>query len=242
MSDKNKNFTKTQHISSAFDKDLEAIQTQIIKMGGIVEQAIIDMCDALKNNDIEMITNICASDAEIDALEEHINADVVRLIALRAPTAGDLRTVLCVMKMSSNLERIGDYTKNIGRRALVLLERPLIPATINSIRMMAREVTQMLKDVLDAYTDKNAELAENVRARDEHIDEIYSSLFREFVTYMLEDQRHITPCLHLHFIAKNIERIGDHVTNIAEQIIYMTTGQLPSDKRSKKESIVSKTP
>ena len=162
-----------------------------------------------------------------------MNEECARLIALRAPTASDLRTVLTVLKISTNLERTGDYAKNIAKRAGLLLELPPVEGSPASIRRMAREVQLMLNDALDAYIQRDAQLAQQVILRDEDIDQMYNALFREFLTHMMEDPRNITPCMHLHFIAKNIERMGDHVTAIAEQVIYLVTGSMPDDTRPK---------
>ena len=140
---------------------------------------------------------------------------------------------MTVIKISANLERCGDYAKNISKRVTVLAETPAVGGSPTALRRMSREVQLMLSDALDAYMQRNVELAEQVILRDEDVDQMYNALFRELLTHMMEDPRHITPCMHLHFIAKNIERIGDHVTSIAEQVIYLVTGALPDDARPK---------
>lgn len=225
--------TDTAHIRSAFDRDLEAIQALIMKMGGQVEAQIMDAARSLEDRDEELAQTVRRGDARIDAMEELINAEGARLIALRAPTATDLRTVLTVMKMSANLERIGDYAKNMAKRTSVLVQMQPIGSSAGSLRRMARTVELMLQDALDSYIQKDVDLAMDVRARDQEVDQMYNALFREFLTHMMEDPRHITACMHLHFIAKNIERMGDHVTSIAEQVIYQVTGQIPEDDRPK---------
>ncbi|MFV2052702.1 phosphate signaling complex protein PhoU [Aliiroseovarius sp. YM-037] len=222
-----------QHIASAFDRDLEGIQAQIMKMGGLVEAAILDSARSLEARDEELAEQVRKADKAIDALEEQVNEEAARLIALRAPMGTDLRTVLTVMKISGNLERIGDYSKNLAKRTSVLVQMPVINGTPGAIRRMAKEVEVMLKDALDAYIQRDAQLAEDVRQRDHEVDQMYNALFREFLTFMMEDPRNITACMHLHFIAKNIERMGDHVTSIAEQVIYLATGDLPDDSRPK---------
>ncbi|WP_166415636.1 phosphate signaling complex protein PhoU [Cochlodiniinecator piscidefendens] len=222
-----------QHIASAFDRDLEGIQALIMKMGGMVEAAILDSAKSLETRDLELAEDVRARDKQIDALEEDVNQEAARLLALRAPMGADLRTVLTVIKISGNLERIGDYSKNLAKRTSVLVQMPVVEGTPSAIRRMAKEVELMLKDVLDAYIQRNVELAEDVRQRDQDIDQMYNALFREFLTFMMEDPRNITSCMHLHFIAKNIERMGDHVTAIAEQVIYLVTGELPEDSRPK---------
>ena len=225
------------HIASAFDRDLEAIQAQIMKMGGLVEAAIHNAAQALETRDEELAAQVRKDDALIDALEETINTEVARVLATRTPTAGDLRAVLSVLKISANLERIGDYAKNMGKRATVLAQMTPIEGAAGSVRRMARVVELMLKDALDAYVQRNVELAADVRARDHEVDQIYNALFRQFLTHMMEDPRNITPCMHLHFIAKNTERMGDHITSIAEQVIYLVTGHLPGDSRPKFDNV-----
>ena len=222
-----------RHIASAFDRDLEAVQAMIMKMGGIVEQQIVDAAKALELRDEELAKNVRKQDAAVDALEEQVNEEAARLIALRAPTASDLRTALTVLRISGNLERCGDYAKNMAKRTTVLIDMQPIEGTSRSIRRMAREVELMMKDVLDSYLQRDAELAQQVRQRDADVDQMYNALFREFLTFMLEDPRNITACMHLHFIAKNIERMGDHVTSIAEQVIYLVTGEMPDENRPK---------
>ena len=224
-----------QHIASAFDRDLEAIQAMLMKMGGMVETAIVEGARSLETRDIELAEKVRAADSEIDRLEEQLVEEATRVIALRAPTAGDLRTVMTVLKISSNLERVGDYAKNMAKRTTVLASSTAIEGAGDSIRRMSREVNMMLKDALDAYTQRDDELAMQVIMRDEDVDQLYNALFRQLLTHMLEDPRNITPCMHLHFIAKNVERMGDHVTSIAEQVVYLVTGELPDEGRAKQD-------
>lgn len=223
------------HIQSVFDRDLEDIQSLIMKMGGLVEVAILDAVRSLAERDEDLANRVRQSDAQVDVLEEEINEAAARIIALRAPTAGDLRTVLTVMKISANLERMGDYAKNMAKRTSVLVQMNQIDGAAKSIHRMGQEVEAMLKDVLDAYIQRDAELAKDVRERDVEVDQMYNALFREFLTHMMEDPRNITACMHLHFIAKNIERMGDHVTSIAEQIIYLVSGKMPDENRAKED-------
>ncbi|CUJ95328.1 PhoU-like phosphate uptake regulator [Ruegeria denitrificans] len=222
-----------QHIASAFDRDLEAIQAHIMKMGGLVEAAIMNSARSLETRDEELAQQVRQGDKAIDALEELINEETARLIALRAPTASDLRLVLSVLKVSANLERIGDYSKNIAKRTTVLASGGDINGSAAALRRMAREVERMLRDALDAYIQRDAELAAEVIDRDEEVDQMYNGLFRELLTFMAEDPRNISSCMHLHFIAKNIERMGDHVTAIAEQVVYFVTGERPTEARPK---------
>ncbi len=226
-----------EHIVSSFDRDLESIQAGIMKMGGLVEDSIHKSVLALDTRDPELADLVRAGDAAIDALETQVNEEAARILALRSPTASDLRTVLSVFRVSTNLERIGDYSKNIAKRSHAVMAQPPIEGATASLRRMAREVELMLKDVLDAYIQRDLGLAEDVRERDLEIDQIYSALFREYLTFMMEDPRSITACMHLHFMAKNIERMGDHVTSIAEQVVYLVTGSMPEDVRPKHDVI-----
>ncbi len=222
-----------QHIASAFDRDLEAIVAQIMKMGGLVEASISNAALCLETRDEELAEKIRRGDRAIDQLEETINEEAARVIALRAPTAVDLRVVLSVMKISANLERIGDYAKNIAKRTGPLSSMPPVTGSVSSLRRMSKTVELMLKDALDSYIHRDHELAMDVIERDRDVDQMYNSLFREFLTFMMEDPRQITACMHLHFIAKNVERMGDHVTSVAEQVVYLVTGDMPEEKRPK---------
>lgn len=222
-----------QHIASAYDRDLDAIQAMIIKMGGLVEAAIIDGTRSLEMRDVELAEKVRAGDNVIDDLEERINEEAARTIALRAPVSKDLRIILSVLKLAASLERVGDYAKNIAKRTSVLAEMRPITGSDATLRRMSREVQMMLKDTLDAFIARDAKLAEDVLMRDQDVDQMYNALFREFLTHMMEDPRNITACMHLHFIAKNVERMGDLVTNMAEQVVYLTTGSMPEENRPK---------
>lgn len=221
------------HIASAFDRDLEEIQANLMRMGGLVENAIQKATRALVERDPDLASKVRADDKKIDALDETLHAECARLIALRQPIASDLRTILGVMRIVANLERIGDYAKNLAKRTVVLLEMPEVPDASGSISRMAREVQGMLTDALEATLKQDKALAENVRRRDVEVDEMYVAFFRELVSFMLEDPRKITACLHYHFIGKNIERMGDHAVAIASQTIYQITGQMPGEQREK---------
>ena len=224
------------HIVTAFDRDLESAQALVMRMGGLVETALLDAAEALDTRDEDLAARVRAGDAAIDALEEQIHTQCSMLLALRGPTAGDLRTVLTVMKIAAALERSGDYAKNLAKRTAVLSQMAQVPGASGSIRRLARAVVQMLTDALDAYIRRDVKLAEDVRTRDRDVDQMYNSIFREFLTHMMEDPRNIGPCMHLHFIAKNIERVGDHATSVAEQVIYLVTGAMPGDDRPKIDS------
>ncbi|WP_068114702.1 phosphate signaling complex protein PhoU [Tropicimonas marinistellae] len=222
-----------RHIVKSYDRTLEALQAHIMKMGGLVEEAILEAAEALATRDEELADKVRKKDAAIDALEALIMDEAALTIAERQPMASDLRAILVAMKIAANLERIGDYAKNMAKRTGVLVQMRPIEDGGHATRRMAKMVEVMLKDALDALVQRDVELAEDVRQRDLEVDQMYNSLFRNFLTYMMEDPRNITACMHLHFIAKNIERMGDHVTAISEQVIYLSTGELPDDPRPK---------
>lgn len=224
-----------KHIVSSFDRDLEALQATVARMGGLVEEAIHNAALSLDMRDEDLAQKVRNQDQLIDALEEQLNEEAARIIAVRAPIASDMRLVLSVIKIGTNLERIGDYAKNLAKRTGILLQLPVIEGAPQSVRRMAREVEQMLHDVLDAYIQRDANLARAVRERDEEVDQMYTATFREFLTFMMEDPRNITACMHLHFIAKNIERMGDHTTSIADQVIYTIEGIAPETDRRKSD-------
>ena len=221
------------HIASAFDRDLEAIQAMIVRMAGLVETSLLQAAEALETRDEELADTVREGDKIIDDLELQINTEAARMIALRAPAASDLRTALSVIKIASSLERCGDYTKNLAKRSNVLAQLSPVGGSTGSIRRIAKAVQLQLAGAIDAYIKRDYDMAVEVRNRDKDIDQMYNALFREFLTHMMEDPRNITACMHLHFIAKNIERLGDHATGIAEQVIYLITGHLPEERRPK---------
>lgn len=223
------------HIVRAFDQDLGQLESLVMKMGGLVEKQVQDAASVLLNRDVELAEKVIAADKEIDALEEEIDAFAIRMIALRQPKAQDLRVVLAALKVGANLERIGDYAKNMAKRTNVLVQVPPVGSSAKTIKRMCGLVSDMVRDVLDAYVRRDKDMAEDVRARDEEVDQIHNTLFRALLTYMLEDPRNITPCMHLLFIAKNVERMGDHTTSIAEQVYYQVEGELPDDERPKRD-------
>lgn len=225
----------SEHIVSSFDRDLEGIQAKIMRMGGLVEAAIANASTALDLRDLDLARSVRDGDKAIDSLEEQVSEEAARIIAQRQPIASDLRTVLTVFRVSASLERIGDYAKNIAKRAETVHDQRAVIDSSASLKRMARQVELMLKDVLDAYIQHDADKAADVRERDIQVDQMYSALFREYLTFMMEDPRNITACMHLHFMAKNIERMGDHVTSIAEQVIYLVTGEMPDEDRPKED-------
>jgi len=222
-----------KHIVSSFDRDLESVQAMVMKMGGLVEAAMLDAAQALDTRDEELAAKVRANDSAIDSMEDQIQHECARLIALRTPAATDLRTVLSVMRIAGQLERCGDYAKNLAKRTLVLTQMQPVGGSAGSIRRLAKAVQLLLRDALDAYIKRDAVLAVDVRQRDRDVDQMYNALFREFITHMMEDPRNIGAAMHLHFIAKNIERVGDHATAIAEQVIYLATGDVPGEERPK---------
>lgn len=222
-----------EHIVKSFDEDLKQIESLIVEMGGLVEMQISDAARALTRRDVELGKRVISTDQKIDALEFDIDSAVVRILALRQPKAQDLRAVVVAPKIASNLERIGDYSKNIAKRSSVLTGKLPIGTSDATIKRMCALVQSMVKDVLDAFVTRDAITAVDVRLRDEAVDQLHNTLFRELLTYMMEDPRAITPCMHLLFIAKNIERMGDHTTSIAEKVYYLVSGENFDEERPK---------
>ncbi|MCF6327666.1 MAG: phosphate signaling complex protein PhoU [Devosiaceae bacterium] len=221
------------HIVHAFDKDLEKVTDLLLEMGGLVETQLSEAIKSVVSRDLALGKKVRKTDRRINELEQQINEKSVRLLALRQPMAEDLRIIVAVMKAASNLERIGDYAKNIAKRASVLSKFPPVASAANTLVRMNKMVHQMIVDVLNAFVNRDSMAAEDVRQRDEEVDLMHNSLFRELLTYMMEDPRNISPCMHLLFIAKNIERCGDHTVQIAEQIHYLVEGNFPADRRPK---------
>ncbi|MGH6928449.1 MAG: phosphate signaling complex protein PhoU [Dongiaceae bacterium] len=215
---------ETQHIVKSFDEELQKLRQTVAQMGGLVEAQLQAAVDALVKRDAEAAAKVVRDDARIDELEQQLGNMVIRLLALRQPMAVDLRQIVSALKISSDLERIGDYAANVAKRAIALSQQPMV-RPVHAIPRMARLVQQIIKDVLDSYVEQDVAKAIAAWQRDEEVDEMYTSLFRELLTYMMEDPRNITPCTHLLFIAKNIERIGDHSTNIAETIYFLVHGK-----------------
>ena len=223
----------SDHIVTAFDNDLAQVEALIMRMGGLVEQQVTDAAEVLLSRDLEEADRIIARDKDIDRLEEEIDQAAVRVIALRQPMAQDLRAVLAALRVAGNLERIGDYAKNMAKRTHVLATSPPVGDSGKTVKRMCKLVVAMTADVLSAYVERDKSMAEAVRLRDEDVDQMHNTLFRALLTYMLEDPRNITPAMHLLFIAKNVERMGDHVTAVAEQVYYLVEGELPAEDRPK---------
>ncbi len=222
----------TEHTVKAFTEQLEALSAAVAQMGGLAEAQLADAIEAIGRRDTALAESAVGGDRRIDALQQEIEDRALKLLALRQPMAVDLRETLAAIKIASELERIGDLAKNIAKRAIVLNREPPIRLT-QSLARMGRQTLSQLKLVLDAYSDRDSEGAEAVWRHDGEIDEMYNSLFRELLTYMMEDPRTIGLCTHLLFVAKNIERTGDHATNIAEVVYHMVRGEILGAERPK---------
>ncbi len=223
-----------QHIVKAFDDQLNQLDAKIAEMGGLAESMLADAIDALSKRDADLAAEVVAGDRKLDTLENDVNSLALRLLALRQPMAEDLRTVLAALKISSDLERAGDLAKNVAKRAITIAKTPPL-APVTGIANLGALVQSRIKTTIDAYVARDAKLALDVWSSDEEVDQLHTSLFRELLTYMMEDPRNITPCAHLLFVAKNIERIGDHVTNIAERVVFLVRGRLPERERHKED-------
>ena len=222
-----------EHTLKRFDEDLERLNATINEMGGLAEVQLAQALTAVRDRDTELAEQVIADDARVDALDVVVQQQTVELLALRQPMAVDLRVVLSSIKIAAALERIADYAKNTARRSIVLAQGNAPTSAVSGIDRLGRLVRTALKDVLDAFANGDVEKARDVWERDEEIDQVYTGLFRELLTYMMEDPRNITACTHLLFMAKNIERAGDHVTNIAELVSFRITGQNFAEERRK---------
>lgn len=230
---------ESSHIVKSFDEELGTIESKLLEMGGIVETLIDDSVIGLVNRDKELCSKVIRDDRRVDALEIETDELAVRLLALRQPMAADLRSVVCSLRVSTNLERIGDYAKNIAKRATIIADDAPVGSSAATLKRMGKMVREMVGDVLDAFVKRDTNMAEELRRRDEEVDHMHNTLFRELLTHMMEDPRNISASMHLLFIAKNLERMGDHVTSIAEQIIYLVTGALPDEDRPKSDLIAT---
>ncbi len=217
------------HTVKSFDEDIAQLRAVITRMGGLCETQIAESVDALMSRNSEAAQTIIENDKRLDALEAEAEALAVRIIALRAPLADDLREIVSALKIAGVLERIGDYAKNIAKRSAVIAQsQPVGPAVI--IPEMARLVVEIISDTLDAFVDRDPVKALALLQRDQQVDEYYNSLFRALLTFMMENPHYITPSTHLLFVAKNLERIGDHATSVAEMVYYSVIGQRPAER------------
>ena len=223
----------SDHIVSSFDADLEHLRSSIAEMGGISEKMLADAVTALVRRDEGLAQRVIGADARLDQLQRQVEEKAIMTIARRQPLAIDLRDVVSAIRISGDLERIGDLAKNCAKRTLAIADGFQAQKIVTGVQNMADLVLEQLKDVLDAYAQRDLERALDVWGRDGSIDALYTSLFRELLTYMMEDPRNISFCAHLLFYGKNVERIGDHTTNIAETVHYLVTGQNLTAERPK---------
>jgi phosphate transport system protein len=224
------------HIYTAFDEELKYLARRISEMGGLAEQMVSEAVQALVNSDTALAQKVVSDDVVLDAAEREVGDKAIIIIARRQPVAADLREIIGSIRIASDLERVGDLGKNTAKRVIAVQESGVPRKLARGIEHLSELALMQLKEVLDVYTNRSADKAQSIRERDEEIDAMYTSIFRELLTYMMEDPRNITPCTHLLFCAKNIERIGDHATNIAETIYYMATGSQPEGERPKDDT------
>lgn len=224
-----------EHIVSAFEKELKNLGSKISKMGGMAENQLSMAIRALETNNLDLAHKTIKGDKEIDKLELEIEEEAILIIAKRQPMALDLRRVIVTIRISSDLERIGDLAKNIAKR-VIAIDGQTPKSLITGFHAMSEMAQKLLKNVLDAFATEDVDKAIDVWRKDEDLDALYNSIFRELLTYMMEDPRNISFCTHLLFGAKNIERIGDHATNIAENIHYMVSGELLAEDRPKSDN------
>ena len=220
-----------EHILKSFDAEQQRLLEETLRMGEMAASQLEAALDVVQRRDDKAAARVIANDEAIDALEHEVSQDVMKL-ALRGPMARDLREILAAIRIASDIERIGDYAANVAKRSMALNTAPPLPH-IAGLQVIGRLAVQQVRDVLLAYRDSDVEAAQRVRAADAELDAAYTSLFRELLTYMMEDARVITPCTHLLFMAKNIERIGDHATNIAENVWFLVRGEEALPPREK---------
>jgi len=226
-----------EHIVKSFEDELNSLTAECARMGGLTEAQVGDALTAVVKRNQDLAASVVGRDDKLDEAERDIERRAIRMIALRQPMANDLRRTMAAMKVANNLERVGDLAKNIAKRTLVIIEsEPLTPLT-RSIDRMGKLVLTRLTSVLDAYTRSDLDRALAVWSQDDEVDEHYNSLFRELLTYMMGDPRTITACAHMLFVAKNLERIGDHATNIAEIVHYEITGEEMISARPKTDAL-----
>lgn len=225
----------SDHIVRAFAQELHRLSNLVTQMGGVAEAQIAASIKAVARRDITLAAQVMQNDLRLDEYERSIDQEAVRLLALRQPMAQDLREIVSALKIAADLERIGDYAANIAKRSLALAQAPAAKP-VAAIPRMGHLVEELIKDVLDSYIERDVDKAIAAWERDEELDDLYTSLFREVLTYMMEDPRNITPCTHILFMAKNMERIGDHATNIAETIHFLVVGEPLRRARPKNDS------
>lgn len=223
----------SEHIVRSYEEELAALDRRIAHMGGLAENIVGSAFDALERRDPALAEQVIGSDKAVDQMQHDIEQMIITMIARRQPMADDLRHIMGALRISGELERIADLGKNIAKRALTIAGEHYPRPLVSGLRHMLDLAQRQLKDVLDAYAERNADAAIRVRNDDANIDATYNSVFRELLTYMMEDPRNISLCTHLLFGAKNIERIGDHTTNIAETVYYLVKGETVVEDRPK---------
>lgn len=221
-----------EHLVKSYDEELKLLDETVAQMGGLTETQIASALQAVVKRDSHLAGSVVEGDERVDELENKIESHGIRLLALRQPMAGDLRTIVSALRVASDLERIADHAANIAKRGIALAQMPPM-RPMSAVPRLGRMVQHMVKEVLDAYMARDAKKAMRVWEQDEELDEAYTGMFREALTYMMEDPRNIGPCTHLLFIGKNIERMGDHATNIAESVYYLIHGQRIREARPK---------
>lgn len=214
----------TEHIVKAYDAELDLIGAKIAEMGGIAEKMLSDAMDALANLDVALAQKVLGNDPRLDGLQREIEDQAVRTIARRQPMAVDLRELVASIHIAGDLERVGDLAKNIAKRAIKVADDARVPRAIIGLKHMAEIASLQLKEVLDAYAQRDIERARAVWSRDAELDALEDAVFRDLLTFMMEDPRNISFCAHLLFCGKNLERVGDHATNIAENVHFMVSG------------------
>jgi phosphate transport system protein len=224
-----------EHIIKSYDEELGRLNKIIVEMGGLAESQLAAAIEAVVERDSDLAARVIEDDAKVDQLERELDNLAIRLLALRQPMARDLREIVVALKIASDIERICDYAANVAKRSIALSQAPPIQP-VYALPRMGRIALLLVKDVIDAYVERDPEKALAVWNRDEELDEMYASIFREFLTYMMEDPRNIGACTHLLFMAKNIERIGDHATNIAENLYYLVHGTPLTQVRPKADN------
>ncbi len=221
----------TDHIVKAYDAELEGLGQKIAEMGGIAEKMLSDAMDGLTNVDLDLAQQVIVTDPRLDVLQREIEEQAILTIARRQPLAVDLREIIATIRISNDLERVGDLAKNIAKRTVTIAAEARLPRALIGLKHMNELATELMKDVLDAYAQRDAERAQAVWTRDAELDALEDSVFRDLLTHMMEDPRNISFCAHLLFCSKNIERIGDHATNIAETVVYLVSGEsMPTDR------------
>jgi phosphate transport system protein len=223
----------SDHIVKSYDRDLEALGRRIAEMGGVAEKMLAEAMDALSNFDVDLAHRVVSSDPRLDALQREIEENAILTIARRQPLAVDLRECIAAIRISGDIERVGDLAKNIAKRTLKIVSEARVPRAIVGLKSMHEVAAMQLKDALDAYALRDIERARAVWQNDSDLDALEDSVFRDLLTFMMEDPRNISFCTHLLFCSKNLERIGDHTTNISETVVYVVTGEAMPTERPK---------